>query len=74
MPFSTMAIAAVVLLFVTGPTLADQRAHGIFEHYHEHYDGYIYGHYHHYHGYYYGHYHHYHGYYYGHYRHYHGHY
>ena len=63
MPLSTMAIAAVVLLFATGPTFADQQAHGIFEHYHEHYDGYIYGHYHHYHGYYYGHYHHYHGHY-----------
>jgi hypothetical protein len=60
---SIVAIAAIALLFASGPILADQQAHAIYEHYHGHYDGYTYGHYHHYHGYYYGHYHHYHGHY-----------
>ena len=60
---SIVAIAAIALPFVSGPILAAQQANSIYEHYHEHHDGYIYGHYHHYHGYYYGHYHHYHGHY-----------
>ena len=36
-----LSILVIALLFATGPTLADQQAHGIYEHYHEHYDGYI---------------------------------
>jgi hypothetical protein len=63
--FSNMAIAAVVLLFASGPIVTDHHASAAIYHY---------GHYGHYHGHYYGHYRHYHGHYYGHYRHYHGHY
>jgi hypothetical protein len=72
MPFSTMAIAAVVLLFASGPIVADHHALAVVYHYghygHYHYHGHYHGHYGHYHG----HYGHYHGHY-GHY-HYHGHY
>jgi hypothetical protein len=63
-----MAIAAVVLLFASGPIVTDHHASAAIYHYGH------YGHYGHYHGHYYGHYGHYHGHYYGHYRHYHGHY
>ena len=60
-----MALAAVALLFTSGPIVTDHHALGAV---------YYHGHYGHYHGHYYGHYRHYHGHYYGHYRHYHGHY
>jgi hypothetical protein len=64
LPFSTMAIAAVVLLFASGPIVTDQHASAAIYHY-GHYYGHHYGHYY---GHHYRHYH-----YHGHYR-YHGHY
>jgi hypothetical protein len=39
MPFSTMAIAAIVLLFASGPIVQNQQAFavGYFPHYHHHF-------------------------------------
>jgi hypothetical protein len=70
---STVAIAAVMILFVSGPLVTNQQALA-----YRHYHGY-HGYYHRYHGYYHGYYHRYHGYYHGYYHrhhpyHYHGHY
>lgn len=52
MPFSTMAIAAVVLLFASGPIVTNHNAlavvyyHGHYGHYHGHYHYRYHGHYH----------------------------
>ena len=61
---SVVAIAALVILFASGPIVAAHQASAVV-YAHRHY-GYYHGHYRHYHG-------HYHGYYHGHYRYYHGH-